>query len=268
MRIFRAMASTGAMVSAITAGIVLLSSGAAVAAPGQAGAVASPSPAGLSASQIGQLEAEAAASVRMGWFVPVQCRCSFVSEAAFQKIMNGIFDIAAALNHKSTRSTPNTAMRVKSTDPKRIPDIYYFKLNAAHPAKGAGSINEFKVGTSALGSLGFQSGADADMLKQGHGVGANADTRGRFLPVTGAFWWFVPKNGVTYSNFKFINTLLQRGINVIYVEDNRKAPAWPRAQGNKRKADDIAEIQTNDVSRAQAGLNDMIGPCLDICPVF
>ena len=261
-------ALAGGLVPALAAGTVLLSAGAAAAAAGSPGA-AGPAPVSLNASQIKQLEAMAAApsAARLGWFIPVNCKCSFANEAAFQTIMNGIFRVAAAVNKMSVRATPNTAMKVKATTPKRIPDIYYFRLNKAHPAKGLGSINEFKVGTTALGSLGFQSGTDATLLKQAHGIGANTATKGEFLPVKQAVWWFAPRNGVTYANFTFIQSLLARGINVVYMVDNPSAKAWPRTESKNRKAKDIKEIETNSQVSALSGLDNLIGPCLMICPV-
>jgi hypothetical protein len=266
--VLRALA--GGLVPALAAGMVLLSAGAAAAAPGSPGAPGpAPASASLSASQVKQLEAMAAApsAVRLGWFIPVNCKCSFADEAAFQKIMNGIFGVAAALNKMSYRATFNAAMRVKPTTPKRYEDIYYFRLNKAHPAKGLGSINEFKVGTTALGSLGFQSGTDAALLKQGHGIGANTATKGEFLPVKQAVWWFAPRGGVTYHDFTFIQSLLARGINVVYMVDNPRAPAWPRTESKNRKAKDIKEIETNSQVSALSGLDNLIGPCLMICPV-
>jgi hypothetical protein len=163
------------------------------AAPDSSRVIGHVAPTSLSASQIRQLEARAnPAAVRIGWFLPVQCRCSFANEGAFQKIMDGIFGVAAEVNNKSVRSTPNTAMRVTRTGRRRVPDIYYFKFNSAHPAKGAGSIHEFKVGTTALGSRGVQSGQDADLLKQRHGIGANKFDMDHLLPITTAVWWSEP----------------------------------------------------------------------------
>jgi hypothetical protein len=93
----------------------------------------------------------------------------------------------------------------------RIPDIYYFKLNKAHLRKGKGAINEFKVGTEAGTRKDLQAAQDAFMLSNRHGFGANTFNRGEFLPVTTAVWWFAPKDGVTFSNFTFIKSLLARG---------------------------------------------------------
>jgi hypothetical protein len=148
----------------------------------------------------------------------------------------------------------------------RIPDIYYFKLNKAHLRKGKGAINEFKVGTEAGTRKDLQAAQDAFMLSNRHGFGANTFNRGEFLPVTTAVWWFAPKDGVTFSNFTFIKSLLARGIDVVYMVDNANARVWPRREGRRRKAKDIREIESGDATRAQDGLDDMIGPCLQVCP--
>jgi hypothetical protein len=104
------------------------------------------------------------------------------------------------------------------------------------------------------------------MLSNRHGFGANTFNRGEFLPVTTAVWWFAPKDGVTFSNFTFIKSLLARGIDVVYMVDNANARVWPRREGRRRKAKDIREIESGDATRAQDGLDDMIGPCLQVCP--
>ena len=271
-RALRALA--GGLVPAVAAGTVLLSAGAASAAPGASGTAGpAPVPTSLSPSQIRQLEAMAArgaaspAAVRIGWFLPGDCRCRFDNEAEFQKIMNGIFRIAAPIDNMHVRVTPNTAMTLtKNQKSSRIPDIYYFRLNNAHPAKGLGDINEFKVGRNTSRQL-FQRFQDTQLLKQGHGFGANAFNRGHFLPVRSATWWFVPgPTGITYTAFPFIRSLLARGINVIYLIDDPTAKAWPRTESKQRKAKDVKEIETNNATQARAGLNNLVGPCLMVCP--
>jgi len=261
----------------MTAGTVLLSAGAAAAAPDSPRTAGpAPVPTSLSPGQIRQLEAMAArgaaapAAVRVGWFLPGDCKCRFANEAAFQKVMNGIFRIAAPIDKMSVRVTRNTAMTLtKNQKSSRIPDIYYFRLNKAHPAKGLGDINEFKVGRNKSRQL-FQRFQDTQLLKQGHGFGANADDRGHFLPVKSATWWFVPgATGITYNDFPFITSLLARGINVIYlidVRNDRSVKKWPRTESKQRKARDIKEIETNNATNARAGLNNLVGPCLMVCP--
>jgi hypothetical protein len=269
--VLRALA--GGLVPALAAGAVLLSAGAAAAAPGSPRTAGpAPAPASLTPSQIRQLEAMAArgaatAAARIGWFLPADCKCSFANEAAFQKIMNGIFAAAASVNSMSVRSTPHTAIKLNTAQKSsRIPDIYYFRLNTAHPATGLGSINEFKVGKNTSQQL-FQRYMDTHLLAQGHGLGANAFDRNQFLPVKQAVWWFVPKAGITYNNFTFITSLLARGINVVYLIDNPSAKAWPRTESKQRKAKDVKEIETNNQTLARAGLTNLVGPCLMVCPV-
>lgn len=257
------------LISTVIAGATPLTIGPVAMASGPPEVARHTTPASLSAKQIRELVEFSTAphSTRIGWFLPVACHCSFVNEATFQKIMDGIFHVAGRINGRSVRSTPFTAMKVqRNLGRSRIPDIYYFKLNQAHPTRGVGAINEFKVGTLAMGSKEFQSKQDALMLRNRHGYGANASNRGEFLPVTTAIWWFAPRHGITFSDSPFIQSLLARGIDVVYIIDNPNAMIWPRSEGKRRKAKDIKEIETNNSTRAQDGLDDMIGPCLQVCP--
>jgi hypothetical protein len=173
----------GLLISTVIAGAAPLRIGPVAMASGTPEAARHATPASLSAKQIrGLVEwSMAPRSARVGWFLPVACHCSFVNEAAFQKIMDGIFHVAGRLNRRDVRSTPFTAMKVqRNVGRSRIPDIYYFKLNQAHPRRGVGAINEFKVGTVAMGSKELQSKQDALMLRNRHGYGAMPLTEEKF----------------------------------------------------------------------------------------
>jgi hypothetical protein len=173
------------------------------------------------------------------------------------------FDVAAPLDHMSVRVQPNTYMKLNSKSTTRIPDIYYFNLNKAHPVRGVGHINELKVGDQAMGRSGSEASYDHALYIQGYGIGSNKFDKGEYLPVTAAFWWFAPDvEGYTYFNSKFLINLLSQGINIIYLVQNDDAPPWPRDGENKKQvAKDVKELEGNDESSAQDGLDNLIAPC-------
>jgi hypothetical protein len=212
-------------------------------------------------------EGGTARRARIGWFVPVQCSCLFADEKTFQDTLEAIFKIAAPLDHMDVKVQPNTAMRLNKKTPKRIPDIYYFKLNRTRPSRGRGFVNELKVGGMGMDRRNVEADRDHALIKQGHGGGANTATQGRFLPVTAGLWWFAPNvNGFTYNNFTFIAHLLSLSINVIYIEQNQNSQLWPRRETKREKAKDVKEIESNDLAHASKALDSMIGPCLMVCP--
>jgi len=207
---------------------------------------------------------------RIGWFIPVDCYCLMADEHTFQDALEPVFKIAAIFDHMAVKVQPNTIMKVNRSLPDRIPDIYYFRLNHSHPKRGLGYINELKVGSQGMSSRSRtrESKGDHQLIKQGHGTGANAATRGRYLPVTAGLWWFAPNaSGRTYSDFHFIAHLLSLSINVIYMIQNPNAKPWPRRETKKQKAKDVKEIESNSQSEARKGLNNMMAPCQVMCPV-
>jgi hypothetical protein len=158
-------------------------------------------------------------------------------------------------------------MRLNSKVTPRIPDIYYFRLNKAHPARGVGYINELKVGDMAMGRKDTEAAYDHNLYIQGYGIGANVFDKGQHLPVTAAFWWFAPDvNGVTYYNAPFLIHLLSLGINIVYMVQNPNAPPWPRKENKKQEAKDVEEIESNDEGEAQTGLDNLIAPCIVTSP--
>lgn len=204
---------------------------------------------------------------RVGWFIPVDCYCLMASEKTFQNALEAVFRVAAPLDHMDVKVQPQTRMKINGHTPIRIPDIYYFRLNKSHPSRGLGFINELKVGSMGMSRRNTEASADHQLVRQGHGTGENTATKGRFLPVTAALWWFAPDvGGHTYGNSTFIAHLLSLGINVIYMVQNPHARAWPRRESRKRKAKDVKEIESDSTSSAQKGLNDMMQPCIMACP--
>lgn len=205
---------------------------------------------------------------RIGWFIPVDCYCLQADEQTFQNALQiTVFDVAAPLDNMSVRVQRNTYMRLNKNTTPRIPDIYYFRLNKAHPVRGLGYINELKVGDQAMGRAAYEAAYDADLYRQGYGIGANAFDKGEYLPVTAAFWWFAPDvEGVTYFNANFLITLLSLGINVVYMQQFDNAPPWPRnGESKKQVAKDVKEFESNDESTALSGLDNLMAPC-DIGP--
>jgi hypothetical protein len=200
---------------------------------------------------------------RVGWFIPVECYCLQADEKTFQDALQIlVFDVAAPLDHMSVRVQRNTYMRLNKKTTPRIPDIYYFRLNKAHPAKGLGYINELKVGDQAMGRAGYEAGYDHSLYIQGYGIGANKFDNGQYLPITAAFWWFAPDAaGVTYYNAGFLIHMLSLGINIVYIVQNNNAQPWPRQESKQAKAKDVKEIESNNASSARAGLDNLIGPC-------
>jgi hypothetical protein len=232
----------------------------------------------ISATEVAHLEAGAlrlaeAASPdnkpRIGWFLPVVCYCLQANEQTFQDALAAVFNVAAPLDKMSVRVQPKTYMKLNSTAKTRIPDIYYFALNKAHPAKGTGYINELKVGTSGMGSgAATEVSQDHALYIQGHGLGANTFDKNEYLPVTASLWWFAPNvNGVTYFNPSFLINMLSQGINIIYLEQDNSAQPWPRPESKKQKAEDTKEIESNDEATAVAGLDNMFQPCPMVCRV-
>jgi hypothetical protein len=207
---------------------------------------------------------------RIGWFIPVDCYCLQANEKTFQDALQiTAFDVAAPLDHMSVRVQPHTYMKLNSKSTNRIPDIYYFRLNKAHPAQGLGYLNELKVGDQAMGRAGSEALYDHKLYIQGHGIGANAFDRGQYLPVTAVLWWFAPDvDGITYYNAHFLAYLLALGINIVYMVQNSNAPPWPRREGKQQEAKDVKEFESNNRSSAQAGLDNMIAPCVytPTCP--
>jgi hypothetical protein len=112
-----------------------------------------------------------------------------------------------------------------------------------------------------------ESNGDHQLIKQGHGTGDNTATKGKYLPVTAGLWWFAPDvNGRTYANSRFIAHLLSLSINVIYMVQNPNSRPWPRRESRREKAKDIKEIEGNNQTEAQKGLDDMMAPCQVSCP--
>lgn len=204
---------------------------------------------------------------RVGWFIPVECYCLQADEKTFQDALQiQVFDVAAVLDHMSVRVQRNTYMRLNKKTTPRIPDIYYFRLNKAHPARGLGYINELKVGDQSMGRAGYEAGYDHNLYIQGYGIGANKFDNGEYLPVTAAFWWFAPDaDGVTYYDAKFLVHLLSLGINIVYMVQNDNAQPWPRQESKQEKAKDVKDIESNNENSARTGLDDLIGPC-DLTP--
>lgn len=208
---------------------------------------------------------------RIGWYIPVDCYCLQANEKTFQDALQiTAFNVAAPLDGMNVRVQRNTYMRLNSKTTPRIPDIYYFHLNKAHPARGLGYINELKVGGQAMGRAGSEASYDHALYIQGHGIGANAFDKGKYLPVTAAFWWFAPDvDGYTYFNSKFLIHLLSLGINIVYMVQNDNAPPWPRnGEAKKQVAKDVKEIESNNGGTAQNGLDNLMAPCVKVptCP--
>jgi hypothetical protein len=241
------------------------------------GAVARP--ATVSAAEVAHLEAVAlqlarAASPdknkpRIGWFIPVVCYCLQANEKTFQDALAAVFNVAAAVDKMSVRVQPRTYMKLNSKAKTRIPDIYYFALNKAHPAKGTGYINELKVGTSGMGSgAAAEVSQDHALYIQGHGLGANTFDKNQYLPVTAALWWFAPNvDGVTYFNASFLVKMLSQGINIIYLQQDDSARPWPRQESKQQKAKDIKEIEGNNEAAAASAADSMFQPCPMVCRV-
>ncbi|MGD0701851.1 MAG: hypothetical protein ABSA02_18450 [Trebonia sp.] len=207
---------------------------------------------------------------RIGWFIPVECYCLQANEKTFQDALQiTVFNVAAPLDHMDVRVQRNTMMRLNKKVTPRIPDIYYFRLNKAHPTRGLGYINELKVGDQAMGRRNSEASYDHNLYIQGYGIGANTFDKGEYLPVTAAFWWFAPDvEGVTYYNSAFLIHLLSLGINIVYMVQNDNAQPWPRRESKKQEAKDVEEIESNDESTALSGLDNLIGPCVmaPTCP--
>lgn len=207
---------------------------------------------------------------RIGWFIPVECYCLQANEKGFQNALQiTVFDVAGPLDHMNVRVQPNTYMKLNSKSTNRIPDIYYFRLNKAHPTQGLGYLNELKVGDMGMGRAGSEASYDHALYIQGHGIGSNAFDRGEYLPVTAVLWWFAPDvDGITYFNAAFLVHLLSLGINIVYMVQNENAPPWPRPESKQQKARDVKEFENNNRSLAQSGLDNMIAPCVytPTCP--
>jgi hypothetical protein len=236
-------------------------------------------PAVITAAEVARLEAGALRMAksaspdknkpRIGWFIPVVCYCLQANEKTFQDALAAVFNVAAAVDKMSVRVQPKTYMRLNSKAKIRIPDIYYFALNKAHPAKGTGYINELKVGTSGMGSgAATEVSQDHALYIQGHGLGANAFNKNRYLPVTAALWWFAPNvNGVTYFNAAFLTKMLSQGINIIYLQQDDSARPWPRQESKEQKAKDVKQIESNNRASAAAAADGMFQPCPMVCRI-
>jgi hypothetical protein len=242
----------------------------------------SPVPASMTRNEVDQITVEArqmaaamtsvARPARIGWLILAQCYCLFADEATFQDARAAVFDVAGLLDHMNVRVEPNTYIKLNNRSAIRIPDIYYFsyyfRLNNAHTADGLGYINELKVGDQAMDRANYEAGQDSALIRQGHGLGANAVTKGQYLPVTAGLWWFAPNvAGFTANDFSFIAHLLSMGINVVYIEHNPGAQVWPRPETRKQEAEDVQEIENGNATQAQEGLDNMIGPCLLFCRI-
>jgi hypothetical protein len=212
-----------------------------------------------------------ASAARHGWFGPVVCYCLMADELTFQHALYAVFAVAAKLLHHRALEQPVTGMRLKRSGGWiRYPDIYYFKLDASHPSKGDGFLNELKVGDQAMSRAGTEAARDVALMKQRHGYGtsAKAGLKGRYLPVNGVVWWFAPDvNAYTYDNFKWIvDNLLLKGIDVVWMQQDDNAMPWPRRESKKQEEDDVKEIETNDETAATTALDNMMQPCPEVCP--
>jgi hypothetical protein len=206
-----------------------------------------------------------------GWFGPVVCYCMMADELTFQHALAAFLEVAAAALHHRSLEQPLTGMRLKTKGGWiRYPDIYYFKLDASHPSKGFGFLNELKVGDQAMGRAGTEASRDVALLKQRHGYGtsAKAHLKGRYLPVDGVIWWFAPDvYAYTYDDFKWIvDNLLLKGINVVWMQQDDNAMPWPRRESKKQKEDDVKEIESNNETAATTALDNMMQPCPEVCP--
>ena len=272
-----------AILSLVVAANMAFTTGAASAA--SAPRTHSTAPTVITAAEIAQIQAEARQIAdarlraeglsptnkpRIGWFIPVDCYCLQADEKTFQDALQiTVFNVAAVLDHMSVRVQPNTYMRLNSKTTPRIPDIYYFRLNRAHPLRGLGYLNELKVGSQAMGRAGSEALYDHRLYIQGFGVGANKFDRGQTLPVTAVLWWFAPDvTGHTFFNAHFLATLLAYGINIVYMVQVNDAPPWPRQESKQQKARDVNEFESNNGSTALAGLDNLIAPCVytPTCP--
>jgi hypothetical protein len=272
-RIFQGIAA--GLVGALAAGTALLGTSAAATAPTARRSLV---PASMTPIEAGQITAQAkqmaaamesvARPARIGWLILAQCYCLFADEATFQDALAAVFDAAGLLDHMNVRVQPNTYIKLNNRSAIRIPDIYYFRLNNAHTASGLGYINELKVGDQAMGRANYEAGQDSALIRQGYGLGANAVTKGQYLPVTAGIWWFAPNvAGFTANDFSFIAHLLSVGINVVYIEHNPGAQVWPRPETREQEAEDVQEIENGNATQAQDGLDNMIGPCLLFCRI-
>jgi hypothetical protein len=270
---------TGALIPLVIAGNVLFGAGASAGTLAARPAVARPAAASPAVGAAARLEAEALRLARLasagrnkpriGWFVPVVCYCLQANEKTFQDALQAVFNVAAPIDKMSVRVQPKTYMKLSPKARTRIPDIYYFALDKAHPAKGTGYINELKVGTSGMGSgAATEVSQDHALYVRGHGVGANAFNKNQYLPVTGAVWWFAPNvDGVTYFNGPFFVKMLSQGINIIYLQQDDSAQPWPRQEGQRRDARDIKEIEGNAAAAAAAAADSMFQPCPMVCRI-
>jgi len=176
----------------LVAGTALLGTNAAATA---STARPSPVPASMTVNAVNQITAQArrmtatvanvARPARIGWLILAQCYCLFADEATFQDALAAVFEIAGLPDHMNVRVEPNTYIKLNNRSAIRIPDIYYFRLNNTHAASGLGYINELKVGSQAMDRANYEAGQDSALIRQGYGLGANAVTKGQYLPVTG-----------------------------------------------------------------------------------
>jgi hypothetical protein len=130
--------------------------------------VRSPSGTVITAADISQIEAEArqiaAARLRaeglsparnkprIGWFIPVDRYCLHADEQTFQDALQvPLFDMATPLDNMSVRLQKDTYIKLNAKAAPRIPDIYYFRLDKAHPTRGLGYLSELKVGNQSMG---------------------------------------------------------------------------------------------------------------------
>jgi hypothetical protein len=207
---------------------------------------------------------------RVGWFIPVDCYCRQATEQTFQDALAiSAFEVAASLNGMSVRVQPKTYMKLNKKATNRIPDIYYFRLDKAHPVRGIGYLNELKVGDQAMSRGNSEASYDHNLYIQGYGIGSNTFDKGDYLPVTAVLWWFAPDvTGYTFYDANFFVKLLSWGINIVYMVQNDKAPPWPRPANKKQKAKDVKEIESNNQSTALAGLDNLMAPCTysSTCP--
>jgi|GEM_PF-1521485 len=235
-------------------------------------------PAGMTVNAVNQITAQAqrmtatmanvARPARIGWLILAQCYCLFADEATFQDALAAVFEVAGLPDHMNVRVEPNTYIKVNNRSAIRIPDIYYFRLNNTHTASGLGYINELKVGSQAMDRASYEAGQDSALIRQGYGLGANAATKGQYLPVTAGLWWFAPNvAGFTAHDLSFIAHLLSLGINVVYIEHNPGAQVWPRPETREQEVEAIQEIENGNATQAQDGLDNMIGPCLLFCRI-
>jgi hypothetical protein len=267
----------GGLIPLVISGNVLFGLGASASTP----AARPPAPRALlvTATEVAHLEAAALRLARsaspdrnkprVGWFVPVVCYCLQASEKTFQDALAAVFHLAATASKMSVRVQPKTYMKLSPRARTRIPDIYYFALNKAHPARGTGYINELKVGTSGMGpGAAAEVSQDHALYIQGHGIGANAFDKNHYLPVTAALWWFAPNvDGVTYFNATFLVKMLSQGINIVYLQQDDSARPWPRRESKQQKARDVSRIEGNSQSAAAAALDAMFQPCPMVCRV-